>query len=125
MPFAGSLGIRFTETGRDRVVGTMSWSRDKCTAGDILHGGALMSLADSVGALCAHLNLPPDASTSTIESKTNFVRGVRAGQVTATARPVHIGGRTIVVQTEITDSAGKLVALVIATQAVIAARPAS
>ena len=66
----------------------------------LLHGGAVMTLADSVGAVCAFLNLPEGASTSTIESKTNFFRGVRDGEVVATARPLHVGRTTIVVQTD-------------------------
>ena len=88
-----------------------------------MHGGALMTLADSVGAVCAFLNLPAGASTSTIESKTNFMRGVREGAAVATASPVHVGRTTIVVQTDIRDSAGKRVALVTQTQAVIEPRP--
>jgi 1,4-dihydroxy-2-naphthoyl-CoA hydrolase len=123
MPFAESLGVRLREAGKARVVGTMDWARERCTAGGLLHGGALMSLADSVGGVCAYLNLPPKAATSTIESKTNFFRGVRGGQVTATAHPLHVGGRTIVVHTEIRDDPGKLVALVIQTQAVLDGSP--
>lgn len=119
MPFAESLGVRLREAGCDGVVGTLDWADERCTAGGLLHGGALMSLADSVGAVCAYLNLPPGAATSTIESKTNFFRGVRGGCVTASARPLHVGGRTIVVQTEIRDEAGRQVALVIQTQAVL------
>jgi len=78
-----------------------------------------MTLADSVGAVCAFLNVPTGASTSTIESKTNFFRGVRDGEVVGTARPLHVGRRTIVVQTDIRDAAGKRVALVTQTQAVL------
>jgi uncharacterized protein (TIGR00369 family) len=78
-----------------------------------------MALADSVGAICAYLNLPEGATTSTIESKTNFFRGVRSGFVRATARPVHIGNRTIVVQTDLIDEKDRSVALVIQTQAVL------
>jgi uncharacterized protein (TIGR00369 family) len=79
-----------------------------------------MTLADTLGAVCAFLNLPDGATTSTIESKTNFFRGVRQGSVTATARPLHVGRTTIVVQTDVRDDAGKRVALVTQTQAVIA-----
>ena len=84
-----------------------------------MHGGALMALADSVGALCAVLNLPEGASTSTIESKTNFFRGVRAGYVTAVATPLHVGRTTIVVETDLFDDDGRRVARVTQTQAVL------
>jgi uncharacterized protein (TIGR00369 family) len=80
-----------------------------------------MGLADSVGAICAFLNLPAGAGTSTIESKTNFFRGVRTGTVTATSSPVHVGRTTIVVSTETRDDDGRLVALTVQTQAVLAA----
>ena len=79
-----------------------------------------MTLADSLGAICAFLNLPPGAGTSTIESKTNLFRGVRSGRVSATSTPLHVGRTTIVVQTDLRDDRGKRVALVTQTQAVIA-----
>ena len=82
----------------------MAWAADRCTIGGLLHGGALMTLADSVGAVCAFLNLPEGASTSTIESKTNFFRGVRDGRGRRDGRtPLHVGRTTIVVQTDIRD----------------------
>ena len=119
MPFAASLGIELGEASKERVAGSMAWTSDRCTAGGILHGGALMALADSIGAVCAFLNLPEGATTSTIESKTNFFRGVGSGSVRATARPVHVGGRTIVIQTELRDDDDRLAALVTQTQAVL------
>jgi len=119
MPFAEAVGVRLTEATAERVIGTLDWAESRCTAGGILHGGVLMTLADTVGGACAYLNLPPGAATSTIESKTNFFRAVSSGQVTATGRPVHVGGRTIAVQTEIRDTGQKLVALVTQTQAVL------
>jgi uncharacterized protein (TIGR00369 family) len=79
-----------------------------------------MALADSLGAICAFLNLPAGASTSTIESKTNFFRAVRSGHVTAVTTPVHLGRTTIVVQTDLRDADDRRVALVIQTQAVLA-----
>ena len=91
------------------------------TSAGVMHGGALMSLADSVGAVCAFLNLPPGAATTTIESKTNFFRAVRSGSARATATPLHTGRTVIVVQTDIRDDAGKRVALVTQTQAVVKA----
>ena len=84
-----------------------------------MHGGAVMTLADSLGAVCAFLNLPPGASTSTITSSTNFFRAVRDGEVVGTTRPLHVGRTTIVVQTELRDANDKLVALVTQTQAVL------
>ena len=79
-----------------------------------------MAYADTLGAICAFLNLPQGTTTSTIESKTNFFRGVREGSVHSTTRPLHVGRTTIVVQTDLTDDRGKRVAQVTQTQAVIA-----
>ncbi|MDE3024277.1 MAG: PaaI family thioesterase [Acidobacteriota bacterium] len=104
----------------DEVRARLAWSEERCTAGDILHGGALMGLADNVGGFCAFLNLPDGAAgTATIESKTNFFGPVRSGYVHAVSRPLHTGRRTIVVDTELFDDAGKLVARVTQTQAVL------
>jgi uncharacterized protein (TIGR00369 family) len=119
MPFAVAVGVEIVTASPGEVVGTLAWSPAACTVGGMLHGGALMALADSVGGVCAFLNLPAGASTSTIESKTNFFRAVRDGTVRATAQPVHVGRSTIVVQTDLRDSAGRRVALVTQTQAVV------
>ena len=119
MPFAVALGVRLSSAEPDRVEGTMDWAPERCTTGDALHGGAVMAMADTLGAVCAFLNLPPGAGTSTIESKTNFFRGVRAGTVTAVTRPLHVGRTTIVVQTEVRNEEGKLVAMTTQTQAVL------
>lgn len=119
MPFAESLGLVLTEASPARVEGSVEWAPDRCTTAGLLHGGVLMSLADSTGAVCAFLNLPEGASTSTIESKTNLFRGVREGRVTAVSTPLHVGRTTIAVQTEVRDGAGKLVSLTIQTQAVL------
>jgi 1,4-dihydroxy-2-naphthoyl-CoA hydrolase len=119
MPFADMLGLKIRAASKDEVVGILEWAPERCTSGGVLHGGALMALADSIGAVCAFLNLPEGAATSTIESKTNFFRAVATGSATATAKPVHIGRRTIVVQSEIRNDDQKLVALVIQTQAVL------
>jgi uncharacterized protein (TIGR00369 family) len=105
------------------VVLSLEWAPSLCTAGGILHGGAIMALADSAGGACAYLNLPTDAAgTSTIESKTNFLGVVRKGRVTATATPLHRGGTTIVVETAVHDDAGKLIAKVTQTQLVLRPR---
>jgi uncharacterized protein (TIGR00369 family) len=119
-PFSGFLGIEVVNASRDEVRSRLAWDERKCTAGGMMHGGALMSLADAAGGLCAFLNLPETArGTATIESKTNFFAPVRDGWVHAITRPLHTGKRTIVVDTELYDDAGKLVARVTQTQAVL------
>jgi uncharacterized protein (TIGR00369 family) len=100
----------------------MAWALERCTTGDILHGGALMALADSLGGICAFLNLPRGALTATTSSATVFTRAVRSGEVTGVARPLHVGRSVIVVQTDLTDDAGRRVAQVTQTQAVLAGR---
>jgi uncharacterized protein (TIGR00369 family) len=121
IPLAATLGIDIVDVTSERVIATMSWAENRCTSGGILHGGALMALADTAGALCAVSNLPPGANTTTIESKTNFFRAVRGGVVTATSTPLHTGRRTIVAQTNLTDDRGALVAQVTQTQAILPA----
>jgi len=119
MPFAAALGVQIDQASNDEVRGRLDWTAERCTAGGVMHGGALMTLADSLGAICAFLNLPEGASTATIESKTNFFRGVREGHVDGVSRPLHVGRSSIVVQTELADAEGKPVAVVIQTQAVL------
>ena len=119
MPFAAALQIELAELSPQEARATMVWAPERCTTGGMLHGGALMAFADTVGAVCAVANLPQGASTSTIESKTNFFRAVREGSVTATSVPLHVGRTTIVVQTDLTDERDKLVARVTQTQAVL------
>jgi len=122
MPFSGGLGMRLVAAGPEEVRGELPWAPERCTSAGLLHGGAVMGLADTLGAVCAFLNLPEGAGTSTIESKTNFFRGVRGGVVTATSRPLHVGRTTIAVQTESRVDGGRLVALTLQTQAVLAPR---
>lgn len=122
IPFAETLGIAVSELTAERVTAEMTWAKELCTAGGMLHGGSLMAFADTVGALCAFANLPEGALTTTIESKTNFFRAVRSGVVTATCSPLHVGRSTIVVQTDLTDDRGKRVAQVTQTQAVLMPR---
>ena len=119
MPFAARLGVEMVRGDAERVVAHVVWSADNCTSGGALHGGFLMGAADSVGAMCAGFNLPQGAITSTIESKTNFFRGVTEGQLRIESTPIHVGRTTIVVQTDITRPDGKLVTRTIQTQAVI------
>jgi uncharacterized protein (TIGR00369 family) len=122
MPFAAHLGLEVLGASPDEVRARIAWEERLCTAGGVLHGGALMTLADSAGAYCALLNLPEGAAgTATIESKTNFFRGVRDGHVVATSRPLHRGRTTIVIETDLHDAGGKHVARVTQTQAVLAA----
>jgi uncharacterized protein (TIGR00369 family) len=123
MPLCKALGMIPRVVTPEAVEISIEWSPDLCTTGGLLHGGVLMALADSAGGLCAFLNLPETASgTSTIESKTNFLRGVRQGTATACARALHAGGMTIVVETEVRDDDGRLVAKVTQTQAVLRRR---
>jgi uncharacterized protein (TIGR00369 family) len=123
MPFAQMLGIRADEYEAAKVVLSMDWNESLCTANGLLHGGALMALADSAGAACAVLNLPEGATgTTTLESKTNFVGAVRSGSVTAMSTVLHKGGTTIVVETAVRDGAGKLIAKVTQTQLVLRPR---
>jgi 1,4-dihydroxy-2-naphthoyl-CoA hydrolase len=119
MPFAALIGADLTEVTPYVVRGRMEWAPERCTAGGLLHGGALMALADGCGGVCAFMNLPEGANgTATIESKTNFMRGVREGAVTSETRPLHSGRTTVVIETEITrESDGALVAKVTQTQA--------
>ena len=119
MPFAQSLGVELTAAEKEEVRGRLAFRPELCTAGGVLHGGALMTFADSLGAICAFLNLPEGASTATIESKTNLFRAVRDGVVTATTRPLHVGRSFIVVQTDVADGDGRRVAQVTQTQAVL------
>ncbi len=121
IPFAELKGVTFVEADKDRVMARMLVRPDLCTLNHIIHGGALMAFADSVGAAATLINLPEDAKgTTTIESKTNFIGGAREGAtVVATATPVHRGRRTQVWQTRLETEEGKLVAIVTQTQMVL------
>jgi 1,4-dihydroxy-2-naphthoyl-CoA hydrolase len=121
MPFTALLGARTVTSTSREVQLRLDWSPGRCTAGGVLHGGALMGLADAAGGLCAHLNLPAENgtyATATITSATNFLRPVRDGYVDAVARPLRVGRTVIVVDTELVDAAGRLVARVTQTQTV-------
>ncbi|MDB5428830.1 MAG: phenylacetic acid degradation-related protein [Phenylobacterium sp.] len=120
MPFSDLMGVEIVEREKTRVVGRLTVREDLCTTGGILHGGACMAFADALGAIGGALNLAPGARTTTLESKTNFLRGAAVGAVvTGEATPLHLGRRSSVWQTRITDAGGKLLALVIQTQMTI------
>jgi uncharacterized protein (TIGR00369 family) len=121
LPFAELKGVSFVEADKDRVVGKMLVRPDLCTLHHIIHGGAIMAFADSVGAAATVINLPEDAQgTTTLESKTNFIGSAKEGTtVTATATPVHRGRRTQVWTTRVEAEDGKLVAIVTQTQMVL------
>ena len=119
MPFARTCGIELTAADPELVTGLVAWAPERCTAGGVMHGGVIMAFADTLGGACAFLNLPEGARTSTIESKTNFFRGVRAGAAHGATHPLHVGRSTIVVQTDVTDDEGRRVAQITQTQAVL------
>ena len=119
MPLCKTLGIRAVSLDREQVVAELDHQPELCTSNGVLHGGALMSLADSAAAACAFANLPEGASgTSTIEGKTNFMGAATGGTVQAVAKPLHAGSTTIVVETEIRQG-DRLIAKTVQTQAVL------
>jgi 1,4-dihydroxy-2-naphthoyl-CoA hydrolase len=122
MPFTAALGATALRVGADEVALQLDWDVTRCTTGGLMHGGALMALADSAGGWCAFLNLPDGATgTATVTSATNFLRPVTSGHVEATARPLNIGRTVIVADTELRDAGGRLAARVTQTQAVLRA----
>lgn len=119
MPFAELLDIRVSTATKDSVVLELDWRPELCTAGGVLHGGALMTLADSSSATCAFLNLPDGAAgTTTVESKINLLAPARDGIVSAHTRPLHVGRRFIVLETELRTS-DALIGQTMQTQAVL------
>jgi 1,4-dihydroxy-2-naphthoyl-CoA hydrolase len=123
--FPALLGIRFVETAAERVVAELAIRDDLRTVGGALHGGTLMAFADTVGAAATIVNLPPGATTTTLESKTNFFAAGRAGVVRAESTPLHRGRTTMVWQTRVTDEGGKLLSVTIQTQMVLHQRGGS
>jgi 1,4-dihydroxy-2-naphthoyl-CoA hydrolase len=122
MPFAELLGVRILSAAPERLTAEMVVRDNLCTQPPVLHGGAVMAFADSLGAYATMLNLPDGASTTTIESKTNFFAPAPVGTtVTAECAPLHRGRRTMVWQTRITNPQGRLLALVTQTQMVLEA----
>ena len=118
MPFAGQLGMKLAEATPDRVTATLDWEPRLCTSAGIMHGGALMTLADTAGALVAFLGLAAGSTTATITSTTQIFRPLTAGTVRAEAVPLHRGRTTVTVQKSLRDSDGRLVALTTQVQAV-------
>jgi uncharacterized protein (TIGR00369 family) len=120
LPFAELLGIEFVSASSDRIVAEMTVREDLCTNPAVLHGGAIMAFADTLGAMGTIVNLPQGAGTTTVESKTNFVAPAPVGaRVIGETTPVHRGRRTMIWQTRISTSEGRLVALVTQTQLVL------
>ncbi|HET9232297.1 MAG TPA: PaaI family thioesterase [Vitreimonas sp.] len=126
VPFAKLMGVKVLVASAEKIVGELTVRDELCTSGGILHGGAAMAFADSLGAIGAFMSLPEGAiGTTTIESKTNFLGGARAGvTINGETTPLHRGKRTSVWQTKITSAEGKPVALVIQTQMVLFPTPA-
>ncbi|MGE0719324.1 MAG: PaaI family thioesterase [Alphaproteobacteria bacterium] len=123
LPFATLLGLKLVEVGPERVVAELPVRAELCTRPAVLHGGAIMALADTLGAVATVANLPEGAGTTTIESKTNFIAAVPMGDVArAECTPVHRGRTTMVWQTRITRGDGKLAAVVTQTQLVLPPR---
>jgi len=122
MPYAVALGVSLDEATPERTRASVAWAPERCTAAGVLHGGVIMALVDSVAGVCAFLNLPAGAATTTIESKTNFLRALREGTLHASARPLHVGRSVIVLQTELSGDDGRMIALTVQTQAVLPPR---
>jgi uncharacterized protein (TIGR00369 family) len=120
--FPELLGIRLTEVTPERVLAELTVRPELCTAGGVMHGGAFMAFADTLGAVGTIANLPPGARTTTIESKTNFIGAAPvASRVIGESTPLHRGKTTMVWQTRISAESGKLLALVTQTQMVLPA----
>jgi uncharacterized protein (TIGR00369 family) len=120
--FPKVLNMRITDATTDRIIAEMDVTPEVCTTGSVLHGGAIMTFADFLGASATFINLPKNANTTTLESKTNFIGAARVGEtVVGTCEPVHKGGRTQVWRTTIKKADGKPVAIVTQTQMVLEA----
>ncbi len=120
LPFAALLGIEIVSAAPERIVGQMTVREEFCTRPAVMHGGAVMAFADTLGALATVANLKEGAGTTTIESKTNFIGAAPLGtRLVGESTPVHRGRRTMVWQTRVTTQDGKLVALVTQTQLVL------
>jgi len=120
MPYTRLLGVEVVRFDAEEVRARVAWAPERCTSNGLLHGGVLMGLADAMGGMVAFANLPADAvGTTTVNSATNFLRGVSAGTLHGVGRALHTGRTTIVVDTELFDDAGRLVGRVTQTQLVL------
>jgi 1,4-dihydroxy-2-naphthoyl-CoA hydrolase len=120
LPFAALLGVEFVSAAADRIVARMTVRPELCTRPEVLHGGALMAFADTLGGVATLVNLPEGAQTTTIESKTNFLAAAAVGtEILGETTPLHRGRRTMVWQTRVTSTEGRLLALVTQTQLVL------
>ena len=118
MPFAGHLGLVLDEADASRVVIRLDWAPHLCTSGGVMHGGVVMSLADTAGALVTFLGLPEGKTTATITSTSHMFRPVSGGTVRAVAVPVHRGRTTVTAETSVFDAEDRLVAQTLQVQAV-------
>jgi uncharacterized protein (TIGR00369 family) len=118
-PFAATVGIEFERLDPAEVTARLAWAPHLCTAGGVMHGGALVALADAAAGVVASLNLPAGASTTTVELKANLLRAVRQGVVRAHARALHLGRSYSVIQTDVWDEQGQRIAHVVQTQAIL------
>ena len=118
MPFAQHLGLIVDQASPDEVIARLAWAPHLCTTGGIMHGGVLMSLADTAGALVTFLGLPEGATTATITSTSQLFRPVTGGTVRAVAVPLHRGRTTVTAQTSLYDSERRLVAQTTQIQAI-------
>jgi uncharacterized protein (TIGR00369 family) len=118
MPFAGHLGLVLDEADASRVVIRLDWAPHLCTSGGVMHGGVLMSLADTAGALVTFLGLPEGKTTATITSTSHMFRPVSGGSVRAVAVPVHRGRTAVTAETSVFDAEDRLVAQTVQVQAV-------
>jgi 1,4-dihydroxy-2-naphthoyl-CoA hydrolase len=121
--FAEHVGVEIMELGKERVVGRITLGPQHSNGGDRVHGGAIMTLADTLGAFGTVMNLPPETSTTTLESKTNFLAAGRGRYLIGESTPLHVGRRTMVWQTTIRDAEDRRVAVVTQTQLVLPKEP--
>ena len=119
MPFAVHIGVVVERATRESVVGYLDWAPERCTTGGIMHGGALMTLADSLGAIAAFLHLPAGAGTATVSSNTVMMRPGGKGRVSGVATIVNAGRRFITVRVDLSDESGKPISTTTQVQAVL------
>jgi 1,4-dihydroxy-2-naphthoyl-CoA hydrolase len=119
MPFAVHCGVAIESASKDAVVGHLDWAEERCTIGGLMHGGALITLADSLGAVAAFLHLPQGAGTATVTTNTSLLRGLREGRATGTATVINAGKRFITVRTDVVDGEGRLLITTTQVQAVL------